>query len=459
VGASDSEFGIVGFRWMEATGMVQLAGLGPGSLASGVSGDGSVVVGYYYAGSNQVAFRWTETDGVSGLGDLPEPPFGSVATGISDDGLVIVGAGTVASGTQAFRWTQADGMVGLGYLPGGGAECNAQFASADGSVIVGSSDTTDSFSQAFRWTQAEGMVALGHTPAGDFVNAAFGVSGDGSVIVGFALGELGPAAVIWDAASGLRNLHDVLVNDYGLGDVLAGWTLETANGVSADGSSIVGDGINPSGGVEGWLARLGTPGVTIVSANPPADNPWVDGMQPFRDPLRPSFGPTLTLGIGGIQTPPLGGIIYAPISVTFSAAPDPPPSIDNVTVSCTPSSYVCPSVTNVTGSGAGPFEISLSNPIPPGECTTLTFAGTSPGAKLQYEYLPGDVNLNGVTSTQDLLGLIQALNNGQANEQPARYNINRDGATNTQDLIGLLKILNGSLVVQSFNGVTVADCP
>jgi hypothetical protein len=47
-----------------------------------------------------------------------------------------------------------------------------------------------------------------------------------------------------------------LINDFGLGASLAGWTLTSANDISADGQFIVGSGINPNGNTEAWLARL-----------------------------------------------------------------------------------------------------------------------------------------------------------------------------------------------------------
>lgn len=122
------------FRWIQGTGMVGLgflpgggpsANLNAGSNALGISADGSVVVGYSnipnvnggYGGYE--AFRWTQATGMVGLGDLPGGIFDSKATGVSADGSVVVGNGTGFYGT-AFRWTQATGMVGLGYLPGGG---------------------------------------------------------------------------------------------------------------------------------------------------------------------------------------------------------------------------------------------------------------------------------------------------------------------------------------------------
>ncbi|HEY3243362.1 MAG TPA: hypothetical protein VGM03_08425 [Phycisphaerae bacterium] len=200
--------------------------------------------------------------------------------------------------------------------------------------------------------------------------------------------------------------------------------------------------------------------VNIASANPPtaAANPYAPG-QPFRDVLDTGTSSALTAGIGGAGTAPQGAISYAPINVTFSAAPSPAPAVANVTIACTGGS--CPTVTAVSGSGAGPYSISLSGAIPPRQCTTLTFAGTAPGQKLQYQSLPGDVNLDGTSNTVDLLALVTALNNGTANlaGNLARYNVDRMGGVNTQDLLRLVQLLNGTNATQSFNGATIAACP
>lgn len=47
------------------------------------------------------------------LGDLPGGIFESSATGISAEGSVVVGTSQSASGIEAFRWTNSGGMVGL----------------------------------------------------------------------------------------------------------------------------------------------------------------------------------------------------------------------------------------------------------------------------------------------------------------------------------------------------------
>ncbi|MBI1924936.1 PEP-CTERM sorting domain-containing protein [Candidatus Poribacteria bacterium] len=96
------------------------------------------------------------------------------------------------------------------------------------------------------------MVGLDDLPGGVFRSQAFGVSADGSVVLGNS--AAGQEAFIWDATNGMRNLRTVLVNDFGLD--LTGWTLTEARAMSADGLAIVGNGINPNGQEEAWLADL-----------------------------------------------------------------------------------------------------------------------------------------------------------------------------------------------------------
>jgi probable HAF family extracellular repeat protein len=254
---------IEAFRWTQATGMVGLGFLPGGifdrSAAVGVSADGSVVVGFGNSANSQEAFRWTETTGMVGLGDLLGGSFSSVARAVSANGSIIVGIGNSASGEEAFRWTQGTGMVGLGDLPGGSFASSASGVSADGSVVVGSSrifgTSGNAFGiEAFRWTEGTGMVGLGDLPEGSFFSIATGVSGDGSVVVGQGEGANGFEAFIWNSSQGMRSLQEVLTNDYGLN--LTDWTLSEATAISADGLSIVGFGINPNGNGEAWIARL-----------------------------------------------------------------------------------------------------------------------------------------------------------------------------------------------------------
>jgi probable HAF family extracellular repeat protein len=293
VGRSDRPFDVIpvtepfpqeAFRWTGesgAVGMGYLAGrTRDSSAATGVSADGTAIVGQSYAMSQMAAFRWTDEGGMEDLGRLPDGDSAS-ASGVSADGSVVVGYGfdwddwidPPAYSVQAFRWTESTGPVGLGFL--GGGEFNlkrtasqASAVSADGTVIVGFAYDAgfpiyvphDARFEAFRWTEADGMVGLGKVSTDNY-SSARAVSADGSVIVGQSafVGEVNSVyrAFIWTEADGMRSLREWLVTECGLD--LTGWTLEDATGISADGTIIVGNGINPDGQSQAWVATIPEP--------------------------------------------------------------------------------------------------------------------------------------------------------------------------------------------------------
>jgi uncharacterized membrane protein len=216
------------------------------SRAYGVSGDGSTIVGSSanlqsfenHGFSGYKAFRWTESSGVHALGVGDDE--NQQANAVSADGSIVVGVNEY----EAFRWTQQTGMVslGLGYL---GLPSSANAVSADGSVIVGNHG-----GQVFRWTQQTGRIGLGdveHIGGGD----AKGVSADGSILVG--VGSDWEMAFRWTQKTGMVSLKETLI---GAGLDVSGWTLSSANAISADGFTIVGSGTNPSGQSEAWVANL-----------------------------------------------------------------------------------------------------------------------------------------------------------------------------------------------------------
>ena len=107
------------------------------------------------------------------------------------------------------------------------------------------------------------MQGLGFLPNGGTHDSyATAASADGSTIVG-VIGNnftgVSKGAFIWNDDMGMRRLDDVLIDDFGLGVQLQGWTLSTAMDVSADGLTVVGEGVNPDGNEEGWIAVLSVP--------------------------------------------------------------------------------------------------------------------------------------------------------------------------------------------------------
>ena len=141
--------------------------------ARGISGDGSIVVGYQYEPNG--AFKWTV--GATAATALPELSLeSSAAYGISTDGNVIVGS----SGGFPVRWVGSAAPVSLG-VPG-----VAYGTNSNGSVIVGRTGT------AFVWRLLTNQVQLlsdllltaGANLTGWTLTQANAVSQDGKTIVG-----------------------------------------------------------------------------------------------------------------------------------------------------------------------------------------------------------------------------------------------------------------------------------
>jgi probable HAF family extracellular repeat protein len=165
----------------------------------------------------------------------------------------------VASGREeAFRWENGV-MTSLGVLATGNSSW-ASAISADESVIIGGAYIGDG-EHAFRWKNGV-MSDLGVLPGGYFGSTAYDVSGDGSILVGYSRNNSVYSAMIWDQVHGMRDLKSVLVNDYKLN--LNGWALKYAEGISDDGRTIAGYGINPKGQTEGWIATIPEPASAVI---------------------------------------------------------------------------------------------------------------------------------------------------------------------------------------------------
>jgi probable HAF family extracellular repeat protein len=139
-----------------------------------------------------------------------------------------------------------------------GTEALASDASLNGSVVVGQSRNKEGWWQAFRWTASGGLQNL--RTRGGPMSAAYAVSDDGSVVVGKVLTSSNSAserAFRWTPSRGMQDLRRALL-DAGVGAV-EGWVLISATAVSADGSVIVGVGLNPSRQWEAFRATLPLP--------------------------------------------------------------------------------------------------------------------------------------------------------------------------------------------------------
>ncbi|MFQ5410880.1 MAG: PEP-CTERM sorting domain-containing protein, partial [Phycisphaerae bacterium] len=92
---------------------------------------------------------------------------------------------------------------------------------------------------SFAWAgSSPSFQGLGDLPGGSFSSRANGISADGSVVVGRGWSEPSFEAFLWAEAGGLM----------GLGDLPGGITISSAIGVSSDGRVVVGISDSASGG-------------------------------------------------------------------------------------------------------------------------------------------------------------------------------------------------------------------
>jgi probable HAF family extracellular repeat protein len=182
------------------------------------------------------------------LGDLTGGDFNSAAYAISNDGTTVVGASSfgVTNDFGAFHWTLLTGMVPLTDLPTGGFESGASAVDADGSVIAGYG--TAATTEAASWTSPlYAPTSLGTLGGANPFSRANGISADGSVIVGETSTAAGTEAFVWTSGGMVS-----------IGDFPTGGTSSVANAVSDDGSVVVGGGLHagPSGEAFRWEANV-----------------------------------------------------------------------------------------------------------------------------------------------------------------------------------------------------------
>lgn len=306
----------------EPLGFLPGAKFGTFSEANDISADGTVIVGVSSSanGSNgQEAFRWTETEGMIGLGEFTlVERFAENAAAISGDSNTI--AGTIDQGRGPFVWTATTGFefisirtaipsalsydgtvvagnaatgaprvfdvswngsvtVGrdageafreeagfreyLGDLPGGLFESSARAVSPDGLMIVGEGSTQTHVhdellvtSRAFRWTRNGGLVGL----EGWFSSDAKDISLSKLVIAGDGQRESGEPrdSFRWTPSRGMESVTDLLL-DSSVNLAALGWSELSLNRMSADGRIFVGSGLN-GGQQQAVLIEINVPG-------------------------------------------------------------------------------------------------------------------------------------------------------------------------------------------------------
>jgi hypothetical protein len=208
------------FRWTATAGRVVLGHLPLEHYATAISADGTAVLSAGPAPPDGGgAFRWTAATGLVNLGRPVGYPFAVQALSLSRVGSVIFGRAhdgqetIISSGTSLptitynyaqFRWTPETGIQ-LIDLPGG-----ATVASSNGSKIAGARRVADNQVETYLWTQESGVIDLGDFPGGAHDNHPVDMSADGSTIVGDgnANGSLA-RAYRWTEATGMQSLAPI----------------------------------------------------------------------------------------------------------------------------------------------------------------------------------------------------------------------------------------------------------
>lgn len=278
------------FRWTPETGMVGLGAVGARSNATRISDDGSTIIGETGdpLGATR-AYRWKAGAGMTLLPvEMSDNPRGINGDGsiivssthwwsaslgvqlpmapmtnlyeVSSDGATFIG---YISGGRGYAWSAETGLIDLAPAPPA-ILSDPPHISADGKVILGAG-----LGGPFRWTKETGAVSLAvPMPGGAVPTSANGLSADGSIVVGGARGGSDIGAYIWDSTHGARNLKQVLIDEYGLGASVAGWDMRTAYAISADGRTIVGGSNAVPGAITGDLNPQGQQEAWIAYLGP-----------------------------------------------------------------------------------------------------------------------------------------------------------------------------------------------
>lgn len=298
-GIRTGEDPVAAFRWTRGGGMQDIGAIDGHeySYARAISADGTTIVGESWDADECCliigeAFRWTDSQGMVGLGDLPGSFFGSGAYDVSENSEHVVGRSwafdipNFGGSTQAFLSNDSTEMVGLGPSTGiisstatsisndgnrvvgtlrpsedegrvawlwdrteqrfvelglsAGFSPGRLQISGDGSTVLGTTIATDGELMApYLWTEEGGASPLAGWES-DGNRYATAISDDGSTVFGWDWGN--DSNVIWNQNIGPRDLFQVLGTEHGLASDLEAWEWFDVHGMSSDGRTLVGSG-------------------------------------------------------------------------------------------------------------------------------------------------------------------------------------------------------------------------
>ncbi|MBN2583158.1 MAG: PEP-CTERM sorting domain-containing protein [Planctomycetes bacterium] len=205
-------------------------------MATGISADGSVIVGVV-GGSTGPLFRWTAATGAVLLTDGAGDPLVGGSLDVSYDGSTMAGTMSTSSGYRPFTMT-AGGTPTVLSMPAGATGVDGAYISADGSTIGGSFSGTEygyytwtsstswqgtlcnlgapeqasgDFTASIRspgyWTQAGGQAYFDPPSSGYPYGPVMVMSGDGTAIAASGYYDSGMFGSIWRASTGWQPMQ------------------------------------------------------------------------------------------------------------------------------------------------------------------------------------------------------------------------------------------------------------
>lgn len=254
----ENGIGVAG-KWLGGTDWQLLGGI-PGAVPCGT--DLASAWGIDHFGQTLVGLGWlpqlcrahgTVWDLASGgpatdLGSL-FPNGATRANGISGDGHIIVGWQDNAVGERlGARWV--DGVEELIVTPAGENVGEVAETNFDGTTMIGQSYPFGNGNRiAWVWTSKKGFKGIDSGPVYSY-NSATAMSADGSLVGGVAREQSEGRPRAWLFKNGTFTWLDELVQRRKLAP---GWKMTAVIGISDDGGTIAGQGINPSGYLEGFI--------------------------------------------------------------------------------------------------------------------------------------------------------------------------------------------------------------
>jgi uncharacterized membrane protein len=224
-----------------------------------MSTDGEVVIGYAgfpVPNIHYEVWRWTAAGGMQTLPLAGAPS--RFPSGISGDGSRIVGRTLLCSASlepgcnPGWLWTATGGYEALQAPPG--VNASAGGISRDGVVVVGMIGPVPGAAwRPYRWQS--------NTPVGDFgtspsvgLAVAGSPSADGTVVVGSHNIAGQWYSWIWKENLGLWDLGAFLQSHGAPG--FPGWSWPQPSDLSDDGRVVIGNGYMPGGNSAGWVAFI-----------------------------------------------------------------------------------------------------------------------------------------------------------------------------------------------------------